>query len=180
MTTRSNGSKTSLSSSSAPPSPTPASLEPSPRAIEISAAFENIRGCLMILQSTPLERSEFTRNRVKKFQDAVESLFSELQQLPDDVPPTPALISAIQGCKFDIHCFKSLAEKLHSDCEGWEEWQRELVMMFNKAMASMCMLLELAKQVIEDVEVEQNRLEESAEADTTKAEQDFGSGSGRR
>ena len=39
--------------------------------------------------------------------------------------------------------------------------------MLNEAMASMCVLLELAAQVIEDAEV-----------DTTKAERDFGSGSG--
>ena len=175
----SNGSQTSLSSSSAPPSPTPAPLEPSPRAIEISAAFKNIRGCLTTLQSTLLERSEFTtRNCVNKFQDAVKSLFRELQHLPDDVPPTPALISAIQGCSFEVHCFESLAEKLCSDRDGWEERQRELAMMLNEAMASMCMLLELAAQVIEDAEMERNQLEESVEVDTTKAERDFGSGSG--
>ena len=51
-------------------------------------------------------------------------------------------------------------------------------MMLNEAMASMCMLLEFAAQVIEDAEVERNRLEESAEVDTTKAERDFGSCSG--
>lgn len=48
--------------------------------------------------------------------------------------------------------------------------------MLNEAMVLMCMLLELAAQVIEDAGVEQNLLGESAEADTNKAERDLGSG----
>ena len=175
----SNGSQTSLSSSSAPPSPTPASLEPSPRAVEISAAFERVRKCSTMLQSALLKSSEVaTRNCVNKFQDAVKSLFRELQHLPDDAPSTPALISAIQGCSFEVLCFGSSTERIRPDYEGWEERQGELAMMLNEAMASMCMLLELAAQAIEDAEVERNRLEESAEVDTTRAERDFGSGSG--
>ena len=49
--------------------------------------------------------------------------------------------------------------------------------MLNEAMVLMCMLLELAAQVIEDAGVERNLLEESAEVDTNKAERDLGSGS---
>ncbi|KAF9644332.1 hypothetical protein BDM02DRAFT_3122069 [Thelephora ganbajun] len=117
------------------------------------------------------------KNRVKKFQDAVVGLFRELQHLPDDVPPTPALISAIQGCSFEVHCFGSSAETFRGGL-GCEERQRELVMMLNEAMGSMCMLLELAAQAIEDAEVERKRLEERVEGDTNKAERDFGSGDG--
>jgi len=50
--------------------------------------------------------------------------------------------------------------------------------MLNEAMILLCTLLELAAQVIEDAGVEWNQLEESAEADTNKAERDLGSGSG--
>jgi hypothetical protein len=175
----SNGSQTSLSSLSAPPSPTPASPEPSSRAIEISTAFERVRKRSAALQSALLEGPGVaTRNCIHKFQDAVTSLFGELRHLPDDVPLTPALISAIQGCSFEVHCFVSSAERRRAGCGAWEERQRELAMMLNEALASMCMLLELAAQAIEDAEVERNRLEESAEADTSKAERDFGSGSG--
>jgi hypothetical protein len=48
--------------------------------------------------------------------------------------------------------------------------------MLNEAMSSICILLELAAQAIEDAESERNQLEESTEADTTMAERDFGSG----
>jgi len=50
--------------------------------------------------------------------------------------------------------------------------------MLNEVMVLMCMLLELVAQVIEGAGVERNLLEESAEADTNKAERDLGSGSG--
>lgn len=106
------------------------------------------------------------------------TLFRELQQLPDDVPPTPVLISAMQGCSFEVHCFGSSAEMFRVGYEGWEERQRELVVMLNEVMASMCMLLELAAQAIEDAETERNRLDDSVEVDTSKAERGFGSGSG--
>jgi len=119
-----------------------------------------------------------TKKCLKQFQDVVDSLFKELQHLPDNVPPTPILISAIQGCSFEVLCFTSSVGRPHTDCEGHEERQREFEMMLNEAMASMCMLLELAAQAIEDAEVERNRLEESAEVDTSKAERDFGSRSG--
>jgi hypothetical protein len=118
-----------------------------------------------------------TRKYVNKFQDAVTKLFRELQHLPDDVPPTPVLISAIQGCSFEVHCFGSSVERYRAGYEGWEEQQRELAMMLNEAMASMCILLELAAQAIEEAEAERNRLEES-QPDTNKPEQDFGSCSG--
>ena len=178
-TAHSNGSQTSLSSLSPPSSPTPAPPEPSPRAIEISAAFERVRGHSTALQSALLNGSEVTTKKcAKTFQDAVVSLFRELQHLPDDIPPTPASISAIQGCSFEVHCFGSSAERFRAGYEGWEERQRELAMMLNESMASMCMLLELAAQAIEDAEAERSRLEESAEVDTDKAERDFGSGSG--
>ena len=174
--THSNDSGTSLSSSSAPPSPTPASPAPSPRAIEISAAFERVRERSTSLQAALLDGSGVTtRNHVKKFQDAVMSLFRELQHLPDDVPPTPTLISAIQGCSFEVHCFGSSAERCRVGDEGWEERQMEQVIMLNEAMASMCMLLELAAQTIEDAGAERGRWEEFAEVDTAMAERDFGS-----
>ena len=177
--TRSDGSQTSLSSASCPPSPTPASPEPSPRAVEISAAFERVRERSTALQTTLLKCSEVTtRNQVKKFQDAVATLFRELQRLPDDVPPTSTLISAMQGCSFEVHCFGSSTAVFRPGHEGWEERQRELLAMLGEAMASMCILLELAAQAIEDAEVARNRLEESAEVDTSKAERGFGSGSG--
>ena len=51
-------------------------------------------------------------------------------------------------------------------------------MMLNEATASICMLLELAAQVIEDGEAERRRMEESTQADTNEAEVDFGSGDG--
>lgn len=65
-------------------------------------------------------------------------------------------------------------------CEGSEERQIELVAMLNDAMASMCMLLELAAQSIEDAEVERKCLEESVEMDTAKAERGSGSSVGDR
>ena len=175
----SNDSRISLSSSSDPPSPTPAPPEPSPRAVEISAAFERVRERSTTLQTALLKSSDVTtRNYVKKFQEAVMNLFQELQNLPDNVPPTPVLISAIQGCSFEVLCFGSSVERFHVGCERWEERQKELVMSLNEAMTSMCILLELAAQAIEDAEAERNRLEESAEVDTCKAERGFGSGSG--
>lgn len=174
--THSNGSQTSLSSSSPPPSPP--SPEPSPRAIEISSAFERVREKSTTLQTALLKSSEVaTRNYVKKFQDAVANLFRELQHLPDDVTPTPVLVSAIQGCSFEVHCFASSVETYRAGCEGREERQWELVMMLNEAMTSMCILLELAAQAIEDAEAERNRLEES-ESDTNKAEYGFDSSPG--
>lgn len=52
-------------------------------------------------------------------------------------------------------------------CGGWEERQREeLVAMLKGAMTSMCVLLELAAQAIEDAEAERKRLQESAELET--------------
>lgn len=62
-------------------------------------------------------------------------------------------------------------------CEGWEERQAELVMMLNEAMTSMCTLLELAAQAIEDADAERDRSEET-EPDANMAERGFGSGSG--
>ena len=54
---------------------------------------------------------------------------------------------------------------------GWEERQRdELAVMLKGAMVSMCVLLELAAQAIEDAETERRRLEQSVELNTTKAE----------
>jgi len=103
-------------------------------------------------------------------------LFKELQHLPDDVPPTPALISALQGCSFEVHCFGSSAERHRVGQEGWEERQKELEIMLNEAMASMCALLELAAQAIEGAEAERTRSEEFTEADSDKAERNFGSG----
>lgn len=119
-----------------------------------------------------------TRKHVKDFQNAVMTLFGELQHLPDDVPPSPALISAIQGCSFEVLCFASSAERFRVGHEGWEKRWRELEAMLNEAMASVCVLLELAAQAIEDAGAERDRLEESTEADTTKAEWNFGSGFG--
>lgn len=171
----SNGSQTSLSSSSPPPSPTPAS-PPSPRATEISNAFLRVRDCSTALRSALLKGSEVaTEKCVEEFERVVQSLFKELQHLPDNVPPTPVLISAIQGCSFEVLCFTSSVARPHADYEGREERQSERAIMLNEVMASTCMLLELAAQVIEDAEVERNRLEESAEVDTSKAERDFGS-----
>ena len=83
-------------------------------------------------------------------------LFRELQYLPDDVPPTLALVSAIQGYSFEVLCFISSTKRSHPGHEGWEEQHRELATMLNGAMASMCMFLELAAQAIEDAEVERN------------------------
>jgi len=51
----------------------------------------------------------------------------------------------------------------------------EQVMMLNEAMASVCMLLELAAQAIEDAGEERKRLEESGDVETDMAERDFGS-----
>lgn len=113
---------------------------------------------------------------VKKFQNEVTTLFRELRHLPDNVLPTPALISAIQGCSFEVHCFISSAERSRVGRNGWGERQQELTMALNEAMGSMCLLLELAAQAIEDAEAERDRLEESTESDTRKAERDFGSG----
>jgi len=96
------------------------------------------------------------RDQVKKFQGAVTELFRELQHLPDDVPPTPVLISAIQGCSFEVHCFGSSADRYRVGCEGWEEWRTELAMILNETMNSICTLLELAAQAIEDAGAERN------------------------
>jgi len=104
------------------------------------------------------------------FQNAVTDLFQELQHLPDDVPPTPVLISAIQGCSFEVHCFGSSAESYRARCEGWEERRTDLVMILNDATTSICTLLELAALAIEEAEAERNRLDQS-EFDTNKAEQ---------
>ena len=170
--TNSSDSRTS----SAPPSPT--SPAPSPRAIEISAAFERVRQRSTKLETALLESSAAaTRDCVKKFQDAVAGLFQELNHLPDDVTPTPVLISAIQGCSFEILCFESFVERYRLGYEGWEEGQKELAMMLNEAMASMCILLELAAQAIEEAEAERNRLEES-ELGTNKAGKGSSFGSG--
>ena len=117
-----------------------------------------------------------TKSCVKKLQDEVTTLFEELQHLPDDVLPSPALMSAMQGCSFEVHCFASSAERFRVGHEGWKEQQKELTRMLNETMNSMSMLLELAAQAIEDTEVERNRLEESTEADSRKAERDFGCG----
>ena len=110
------------------------------------------------------------RDQVKKFQGAVTDLFRELQHLPDDVPPTPVLISAIQGCSFEVHCFGSSADRYRVGCEGWEERRTELAMILDEAMTSICTLLELAAQAIEDAEAERNRLEEF-ESDAGNTEQ---------
>jgi len=164
-----NDSRNSFSSSSTPPSPT--SPTASPRAIEISAAFERVYEQSSILQTALPNGSEATvRDQVKRFQGAVTDLFRELQHLPDDVPPSPVLTSAIQGCSFEVHCFGSSAEGYRAGCEGWEERRTELAMILNGAMTSICMLLELAAQAIEDVEAERNQLEES-ESHTSKTEQ---------
>ena len=117
-----------------------------------------------------------TKSCVKKFQNEVTTLFKELTRLPDNVLPTPALISAIQGCSFEVHCFISSVERSRVGREGWAERQVELTMTLNEAMSSMCLLLELAAQAIEDAEAERDRLEEYTEADTRRAEWDFGSG----
>jgi len=110
------------------------------------------------------------KEQVKKFQGAVTVLFRELQHLPDDVPPTPVLISAIQGCSFEVHCPGPSAGRYRVGCEGWGEQRTELAMILNKAMTSICTLLELATQAIEDAEAERNQLEES-ESDTRNTEQ---------
>ena len=165
-----NDSWSSFSSSSTPPSPT--SPEPSPRAIEISAAFERVYERSMILQVAILKSSEAAvGNQVERFQGAVTDLFRELQHLPDDVPPTPVLISAKQGCSFEVHCFGSFAGRYRVGCEGWEERQTELVTILNEAMTSICTLLDLAAQAIEDAEAERNRLEDS-DSDGTKTGHD--------
>jgi hypothetical protein len=166
------------SSSSAPPSP----KSPSPRAIRIATAFEHVCDLSIFLQTalsaTPYEGTITTKNRVKEFQDAVTNLFDELRHLPNDVPPTPVLISAIQGCSFEVHCFGSSAEvfRIGFGCEGDEERQKQLVAMLKEAMTSLCMLLEFVAQAIEDAGAARKRLEVSAELDTGKAE--LGSGSG--
>ena len=49
-------------------------------------------------------------------------------------------------------------------------------MMLHEALASMCMLLELAAQAIEEAEAGRNRLEDF-ESNTSEAEQELGSGS---
>ena len=171
-----NDSRTSFSGSSNPPSPT--SPTASPRAIEISAAFEHVYDRSTTLQTALLGSSEAkVRDQVKKFQGAVTDLFRELQHLPDDIPPTPVLISAIQGCSFEVHCFGSSAGRYHAGCEGWDERRTELAMILNEAMASICALLELAAQAIEDAEAERNQFEES-ESDIGKAEQCSNSSSG--
>jgi len=162
-----NDSRTSFSSSSTPPS----SPTASPRAIEISAAFEHVYDRSTTLKTALLGSSKVAvRDQVKRFQDAVTDLFRELQHLPDDIPPTPVLISAIQGCSFEVHCFGSSAERYHAGCEGWEERRTELAMVLNEAVSSICSLLELAAQAIEDAEAERNRLEGS-ESDTSKTEE---------
>ena len=173
------------SSSSVPPSPTPKSFSPSPRAIKITAAFERVHGFSTSLQIDLLNSSPEVLltigKRVKEFQGAVTVLFDELRHLPDDVPSTPALISAIQECSFEVHCFGSSAQILRAGfgCEGGEERQKGLVVMLTEATASMSMLLELVAQAIEDGETERTRLrEELADLDTTKAERGLGSGLG--
>ena len=173
--THSEDSLNSPSSSSSPSSPT--SPAPPQRAIEITAAFERVRQQSATLQDALLGSSAVTtRNCVKKFQDAVANLFQELRHLPDDVTPTPVLISAIQGCSFEVHCFGS-AESYRAGRKGWEEKRGELVMTLKEAMAFVCALLEFAAQAIDETEAERNRLEES-ESDTNRAERGSGSGSG--
>ncbi|KAF9781551.1 hypothetical protein BJ322DRAFT_230327 [Thelephora terrestris] len=133
---RSNYSSDSISS--IPPSPTPKLSSPSPRAIEISTAFERVTDLSTSLQTVFLKNSSeavvATRKRVKEFQAAVADFFDELRRLPDDVPSTPALISAVQGCSFEVHCFGASAEAFRV---GYQERQREeLVIMLRGAMES--------------------------------------------
>ena len=187
-TTHSNDSRTSFSTSSdAPPSPTPPAPAPSPRAIEISAAFERVhdhstalRTCL--LPGSSSETVMTLRARVEEFQGAVTILFRELQRLPDDVPPTPTLISATQGCSFEVHCFGSSVEmycgewrRVRCEEERQQQQQDELREMLNEAMASMCQLLEFAAQAIEDAEVGREQREEESEVDSNEAEHGSGS-----
>ena len=170
--------------SSAPPSPSPRPPSPSPGAVKITTAFERVRALSVSLKTDLLKPSPgvpvTTRNHVKGFQDAVNSLFEELQHLPNNVPSTPALISAIQGCSFEVHCFGATAEIFRTGfgCEGWEERQKELVEMQDEAMDSMCILLELVAQAIQDAEAEQILLEASGELDTTIAQRGSWSGNG--
>ena len=164
-----NDSQSSFSSSSTPSSPT--STTPSLRAIEISRTFEHVYNESMVLQGALLETSEASVGElVEGFKSAVTDLFQQLQHLPDDIPPTPVLISAIQGCSFEVHCFASSIESYRVGCEEWEERRTGLVVVLNNAMTSICTLLDLAAQAIEDADAERTRLEES-EPDTDKAEQ---------
>lgn len=164
------------SNSSASPSPSPKRPSPSPRAIKITAAFEQVHNLSIPLQTalskTSFEATFATRNRVQEFQGAVTNLFNELRQLPNDVLPTPALISAIQGCSFEVHCFGSSAEIFRTEVgfEGYEERQKELGVMLKEATSSICILLELVAQAIEDAETERKRLAASAESDTATTE----------
>ena len=79
----------------------PAPPDPSPRAIEISAAFERVRGRSAAFRTSILQSSDVAaRKDVKKFQEAVMTLFRELQQLPDDVSPTPGSDFCGAGVQF--------------------------------------------------------------------------------
>ena len=150
---------------------------PSSRAIEIGIAFKRVRERSTTLQTALLETSVTKGDSVKGFQDAATDLFRELQHLPDDIAPTPVLISAIQGCNFQVHSFGSSAERYCAGCEWSKEQQGELMMMLDEVMASMCALLELATRAMEEAEATQVLLKE-LESDTRKAERGFGPGSG--
>ena len=51
-----------------------------------------------------------------------------------------------------------------------DQRRKELLTMLTGAVASACVLLELAAQAIEEAEAERTRLNESVETDVTKAE----------
>lgn len=62
-------------------------------------------------------------------------------------------------------------------CEGWEGRQKELELgvKLDEVMSSICMLLELVAQAVEDAGAERKRLEWPAEFDTARAERGYGS-----
>ena len=164
-------SDSSFSSLSSPPEPTPPERSP------IIAAFERVSQESVKLQTSLLGSSTVRTGDYVNFRNAVVDLLSELQHLPDDVNPTPVLISAIEGRRFEVDCFGSSAESYRAECKEREEKRREVVRTLKEATDSACVLLELAARAVEEAQEERNRLEES-ESDTDKAEQGSGSGSG--